>query len=72
MAYNKVESYDENITQGLIENYRSSLALLGEDPDREGLIKTPERIAKAMQFITQGYHQDAKCHFKIGQVSRRH
>jgi len=60
MAYKKKEEYDENITQGLVKNYRESLALLGEDPDREGLIKTPERIAKAMQFITQGYHQDAQ------------
>lgn len=59
MAYNKTEAYDHEITQGLIKNYRENIALLGEDPDREGLLKTPERIAKAMQFITQGYHQDA-------------
>jgi GTP cyclohydrolase IA len=59
MAYNKTEGYDHEVTTGLIKNYRNALALLGEDPDREGLLKTPERIAKAMQFITQGYHQDA-------------
>lgn len=59
MAYRKTEAYDEQITQGLIENYRSALTWLGEDPDREGLIKTPERMAKAMQFMTQGYNQDA-------------
>lgn len=59
MAYKKSEEYDEKITAGLIENYRSALALLGEDPDREGLAKTPERMAKAMQFMTQGYGQDA-------------
>ncbi len=59
MAYRKAEEYDEKITQGLIENYRSALNWLGEDPDREGLIKTPERMAKAMQFMTQGYDQDA-------------
>ncbi len=40
------------------DNVRQMLALLGEDPDREGLIKTPERVEKALQFLTQGYHQD--------------
>ncbi|CAL1516597.1 GTP cyclohydrolase I FolE [Chitinophaga sp. MM2321] len=60
MAYNKVESYDDEITSGLITNYKDSLALLGEDPEREGLLKTPERVAKAMQYLTQGYQQDAK------------
>jgi GTP cyclohydrolase I len=60
MAYKKVEQYEDKITSGLIENYREALALLGEDPNREGLLKTPERMAKAMQFITQGYHVDAR------------
>ncbi|MEZ2442087.1 GTP cyclohydrolase I FolE [Chitinophaga sp. RCC_12] len=60
MAYNKNESYDEKITSGLVENYKECLHLLGEDPEREGLLKTPERMAKAMQFITQGYQQDAR------------
>ncbi len=59
MAYKKIEQYDEDITAGLMKNYRSSLQLLGEDPDREGLQKTPERLAKAMQFLTQGYQMDA-------------
>ena len=60
MAYNKFESYDEKITSGLVGNYKECLQLLGEDPAREGLEKTPERMAKAMQFLTQGYQQDAR------------
>jgi GTP cyclohydrolase I len=60
MAYKKVEQYGDKITSSLTENYRESLGLLGEDPDREGLLKTPERVAKAMQYLTQGYHMDAK------------
>ncbi len=59
MAYRKEEKYDEDVTAALIENYRKNINLLGEDADREGLQKTPERIAKAMQYITQGYGQDA-------------
>jgi len=59
MAYKKIEQYDEHTTNELIENYRNSIALLGEDPAREGLLKTPERLAKAMQYITQGYQMDA-------------
>ena len=60
MAYNKIEAYSEEVTTGLAESYRQAIKLLGEDPEREGLLKTPERIAKAMQFITQGYNLDAR------------
>lgn len=60
MAYKRVEHYEDKITSRLTDNYRESLSLLGEDPDREGLLKTPERVAKAMQYLTQGYHMDAK------------
>ena len=60
MAYKRTDEYDQQTTDGLIQNYRESIRLLGEDPEREGLVKTPERIAKAMQYITQGYQQDAK------------
>jgi GTP cyclohydrolase I len=59
MAYRKIEEYDKDVTDGLIKGYHNTLKLLGEDPDREGLLKTPERLAKAMQFCTQGYNMDA-------------
>jgi GTP cyclohydrolase I len=60
MAYIHKEHYDEDTTANLISNYKSSIALLGEDPQREGLLKTPERVAKAMQFLTSGYQMDAR------------
>lgn len=60
MAYKKIEQYDEDVTNDLITCYKKSIDLLGEDSGREGLLKTPERIAKAMQVLTQGYQQDAK------------
>jgi len=59
MAYKKTEQYDEKATLALTKNYKEAIALLGEDPEREGIIKTPERVAKAMQYLTQGYHLDA-------------
>jgi GTP cyclohydrolase I len=60
MSYHRSEQYSEQVTSGLIDLYRQSLSLLGEDPGREGLLKTPERMSKAMQYITQGYHMDAR------------
>ncbi|RFM34278.1 GTP cyclohydrolase I FolE [Chitinophaga silvisoli] len=60
MAYKKVESYDEKVTSDLIGHYKNTITLLGEDVEREGLQKTPERVAKAMQYLTTGYQQDAR------------
>lgn len=58
MGYTKTEAFDEDTTQELAKHYKEILRLLGEDPQREGLLKTPERVAKAMQFLTQGYTAD--------------
>ena len=58
MGYKKIEHYDEECTKSLSSNYKEVIVNLGEDPSREGLLKTPERVAKAMQFLTQGYDQN--------------
>ena len=50
--------YDEKVTELLKENTTSVLRLIGEDPSREGLLKTPERVAKALQVLTRGYRED--------------
>ncbi len=56
--YKRQDIYDPKRIEELMGHYREILRLLGEDPEREGLIKTPERVAKAMSFITKGYSQD--------------
>ena len=58
MAFEKIERYDEGTTKEIAARVREILELLGEDPQREGLIKTPERVAKSLQFLTQGYSQN--------------
>ena len=58
VGYEKIENYNPERTQKLMEHYRAILQLLGEDPNREGLLKTPLRVAKSMQFLTQGYNMD--------------
>lgn len=58
MNYEKVEEYDSVTTEQLSFHYREILRLIGENPEREGLLKTPLRVAKAMQFLTQGYDLD--------------
>lgn len=60
MAYKKREEFDAATTSGLIDNYHDILKLIGENPEREGLLKTPERLARAMQYLTHGYQMNAK------------
>ena len=60
MAYEKIERYDEDVTEAIAAHVKEILALIGEDPSREGLVKTPERVAKALQFMTQGYGQNGE------------
>src|SRR5690242_5173952 len=59
MPYKNIEQFENKITSGLVDHYREVIQLLGEDPERDGLQKTPERVAKAMQYFLQGYHVDA-------------
>ena len=56
--YKREDNYNDERIEQLKYHYGEILRLLGEDPEREGLIKTPERVAKAMSFITKGYAQD--------------
>jgi GTP cyclohydrolase I len=57
-GYNKIERWNKEASLKLAENYKQILKLIGEDPEREGLKDTPLRVAKAMQFLTQGYSQN--------------
>lgn len=56
--YRREDCYSREKIDALMTHYREILRLLGEDPEREGLVKTPERVAKAMSFITKGYSED--------------
>ena len=58
--YAREEVYNPETIEKLSEHYRAILELLGEDTDREGLVKTPERIAKAMCFLMRGYDEDPR------------
>jgi GTP cyclohydrolase I len=60
MSYQRIEQYDSETTLAIAASYKNILTELGEDTEREGLLKTPERISKAMQYLTQGYQMDPK------------
>jgi GTP cyclohydrolase IA len=55
-GYEKVERWNPDTTKKLAEHYKSIMTLIGEDVNREGLLDTPVRVAKAFQFLTQGYN----------------
>lgn len=58
MPYNKEEKYDAQATEQIAAHVKEILRLIGEDPGREGLVKTPERVAKSLQFLTKGYAEN--------------
>ena len=55
IGYNKIDSYNQSKVEEIAEHYRAILSHIGEDSMRQGLVKTPERMAKALQFFTHGY-----------------
>ena len=59
-GYRKIDHYNHDSLNKLSQSYLEVLQNLGENTSREGILKTPERVAKAMQFLTQGYHLNAK------------
>lgn len=59
-GYHKVDRYNPDLIASLSGHYNEVLKQIGEDPAREGLLKTPERVAKAMLFLTHGYDLDAR------------
>tara|TARA_B100000902_G_C27160682_1_gene838568 strand:- start:181 stop:798 length:618 start_codon:yes stop_codon:yes gene_type:complete len=63
-GYEREDSYNQDDINEISSHYRCIIELMGEDSNREGLQKTPERVAKAMQFLTQGYEQDGSAILK--------
>ena len=60
MPYQKFEEYNIEVTDDIKQKYHSIIDSIGENVERQGLLKTPERAAKAIQFLTHGYHLDAE------------
>ena len=55
-GYVRIDKWDDEKTAKLAEHYKGILELIGENPEREGLLDTPTRVAKAIQFLTKGYN----------------
>ncbi len=60
MSYQKFEEYNIEVTDAIKQKYESIIDNIGEDVNRQGLQKTPERASKAIQYLTQGYDLDAE------------
>lgn len=71
-GYRKIEDYNEEKIDTLSSHYKSVIENLGEDPTREGLEKTPERVAKAMQYLTHGYELNASDIIKSAMFTEDH
>ena len=72
IGYEKIEKYDEEKIDSLSQHYKSILTDIGEDINREGLEKTPERVAKAMQYLTHGYDLDPAAIIKGAMFTEDH
>lgn len=59
-GYSRIDRWDDEKTAKLAEHYKAILELIGENPEREGLLDTPDRVAKAIQFLTKGYNIEPK------------
>lgn len=57
-GYERIDQYDPKLVERISNHYGDILKAIGEDPKREGLVRTPERVAKALQYLTHGYDQD--------------
>ncbi len=71
-GYEKIERYNEAKIDDIANDYRNIIKKLGEDPNREGLLRTPERVAKAMQYLTHGYDLDPAEILKSAMFSEDH
>ncbi len=70
--YEKIDKFNPELTQALSDKYREIIEKIGEDPERDGLMKTPKRVAKAMQFLTHGYELDPSAILRSAMFEEAH